>query len=69
MGDDDAGKMESFNDFFIGDVNGNVFNGLFRGDVNLVDFFFFSFTICGDDSCEELLEQGRLGLSKQQKVI
>ena len=46
-----------------------VFNGLFRGDVNHVDFFFFSFTICGDDSCEELLEQGRLGLSKQQKVI
>ena len=64
MGDDVSGKMERFIDFFIGDVNGNVFNGLLRGDVNLVDFVFFFFTISGDDSCEELLEQGRLGLSK-----
>ena len=42
MGDDVSGKMERFIDFFIGDVNGNVFNGLLRGDVNLVDFAFFS---------------------------
>ena len=62
MGDDVSGKMEHFIDF-----NGNVFNGLLQGDLNLVDFVFFFFTISGDDSCEELLEQGRLGLSKQQK--
>ena len=67
MGDDVSGKMERFIDFFIGDVNGNVFNGLLRGDVNLVDFVFSFFTISRGDSCEELLEQGRLGLSKQQK--
>ena len=41
MGDDVSGKMERFTDFFIGDVSGNVFNGLLRGDVNLVDFAFF----------------------------
>ena len=42
MGDDVSGRMERFIYFCIGDVNGNVFNGLLRGDVNLVDFLFFS---------------------------
>ena len=41
MGDDVSGKMERFIVFFIGDGNGNVFNGRLRGDVNLVDFVFF----------------------------
>ena len=41
MGDDVSGRMERFIYFCIGDVNGNVFNGLLRGDVNLVDFVFF----------------------------
>ena len=41
MGDDVSGKMEHFIDFFIGDVNGNVFNGLLQGDLNLVDFVVF----------------------------
>ena len=67
MGNDDAGKMERFIDFFIGDVNGNAFNGLLWDDVNLANFVFFFLIISGDDYCEELIEQGRLGLSKQQK--
>ena len=67
MGVDNAGKMERFIDFFIGDVNGNVFNGLLWGDANLVIFVFFFLIISGDDSYEELFEQERLELSKQQK--
>ena len=67
MGVDDAGKMERFIDFFIGDVNGIVFNGLLWSDANLVDSVFLFLIISGDDSYEELLEQGRLELSKQQE--
>ena len=40
MGVDDMGKMEHFINFFVGNLNDNVFNGILWGDANLVDFVF-----------------------------